>query len=76
MELTNMSRPKIADHNITTGEMIVREMTDAELVQYELDKNEAIAREEALLEKKAQRQAILDRLGLTAEEAALLLGGN
>lgn len=26
--------------------------------------------------KAAQKQAILDRLGLTAEEAALLLGGN
>jgi hypothetical protein len=71
-----MSRPKIADHNITTGEMIVREMTDAELVQHELDRNEAIAREEELLEKKTQREAILNRLGLTAEEAALLLGGN
>jgi hypothetical protein len=27
-------------------------------------------------DKKAARQAILDRLGLTAEEAQLLLGGN
>ena len=26
--------------------------------------------------KAAQRQAVLDRLGLTAEEAKLLLGGN
>jgi hypothetical protein len=35
--------------------------------QYQKDKKEA---------KAASRQAILDRLGLTAEEAQLLLGGN
>jgi acyl-CoA reductase-like NAD-dependent aldehyde dehydrogenase len=39
---------------------------------------EQIKAEEAQAEatKAAQRQAILDRLGLTAEEAQLLLGGN
>jgi hypothetical protein len=45
----------------------------------ELDSKWQSVVDEMQAEKEAkvtQRQAILDRLGLTAEEAALLLGGN
>lgn len=51
-----------------------REMTDAEFAQYELDQvaNKAQAKAEA--DKATARQAVLDRLGITADEAALLLG--
>jgi hypothetical protein len=45
----------------------------------ELDSQWQSVVDEMQAEKEAkvtQRQAILDRLGLTAEEAALLLGGN
>lgn len=55
---------------------IEREMTDQEYELYLLDqeqlKAEQKARETELANKIAARQAILDRLGLTAEEAALL----
>jgi hypothetical protein len=37
---------------------------------------EELAAIAATEEREAARQAVLDRLGLTAEEAALLLGGN
>ena len=49
-----------------------------ECVQPTLEEIELeIAKEPEIAAAKAtQRQAILDRLGLTAEEAALLLGGN
>ena len=61
-----------------TGEVIERDYTAEELEQYEKDqaeisklKAEKLAEEEANAEA---RQAILDRLGLTVDEAKLLLG--
>jgi hypothetical protein len=71
-----MSKPIIRIHNIETDEVIDREMNDQEFATYEADQAaqaEAQAEAEA---KEAARQAILDRLGLTAEEARILLGGN
>jgi hypothetical protein len=53
---------------------ILRDMTDAELAQYTLDQAEAAAQVEAQAAKAAARQAVLDKLGLTANEAAALLG--
>lgn len=53
---------------------VKREFTDAEYAQYELDKaeNDRLAAE---AEAKANaRTAVLAKLGLTASEAALLLG--
>lgn len=69
-----MSKPMVRIHNLETDEIIDREMTDEEFsVFQETAKNEAkkIADEKA---KAAARQAILDRLGLSEEEARLLLG--
>lgn len=67
------TRPMVRIHNIETDEVIDREMNDAEFAQYEADKA-ANAIAEAEVEAKATaRAAILNRLGLTAEEAALLL---
>jgi hypothetical protein len=66
------------EFNIQTGEETIteREETTAEKefrikleAEYEMQQAEAKA-------KAAARQVILDRLGLTAEEAQLLLGGN
>ena len=71
-----MTKPIIRIHNIETNEIIDHEMNDVEFAQYEIDQAAATARVAELAAKAAQRQAILDRLGLTAEEAAILLGGN
>ena len=61
-------------HNTETNEVIDREMTAAELKVYEADQAaQAIAKAEAEA-KAVARQAILDRLGLTADEAKLILG--
>lgn len=62
----------------TTGEIIEREMTAEELAADKANR-EAIAAKEAAeavakAEAEAARQALLDKLGITAEEAALLLG--
>jgi len=60
--------------NCETGEVTERELTDEELAQQAKDEAaEAKSRAEAEA-KAAARQAILDRLGLTEEEARLLLG--
>jgi hypothetical protein len=69
-----MSKPMIRIHNTETDKIVDREMTNAEFAQYEADQaTQAIAKAEAEV-KAAQRQAILDRLGLTSEEAKILLG--
>lgn len=52
----------------------VRNMNDDELAQHELDKIESEAQAEAQAARQAARQAVLDKLGLTKEEAAALLG--
>ena len=71
-----MTKPMV---RIITGEIIVdREMTDDEFTVYEqTQKDEATqtkANADALTAKNAARQAVLDKLGLTADEAQTLLG--
>jgi hypothetical protein len=56
------------------GEFIDRDMNDAELAQYETDQENDKAKKTEIEANAAQRQAILDKLGLTADEAQLLLG--
>ena len=69
---------KIGIYNHEIGEQIERDMTDEELAEFQTfvqNNQEAEKARLADIEAKAtQRQAILDRLGLTEEEAKLLLG--
>jgi hypothetical protein len=55
---------------------VLRDMTDAEIIQYEIDKADYAARLAEAETKAAARQAVLDRLGLTEEEAQLIIGGS
>jgi len=71
-----MSKPMIRIHNITTDEIIDREMNDAEFAQYQADQATRAAEQAEAATKAAQRQALLNRLGITEEEARILLGGN
>jgi hypothetical protein len=68
-----MTKPMVRIHNIETDEVIDREMNNAEFAAYEADQAaQAIAKAEA--EAKATAKAdLLAKLGITAEEAALLL---
>ena len=52
----------------------VRNATEDEAAQIDAQRAEAQAEAEALEAKAAARQAVLDKLGLTADEAAALLG--
>ena len=68
------SRPMVRIHNIETDEVIDREMNDAEFAQYEADQVAAAAEAAAEAAKAAEKAALLTRLGITADEAKLLLG--
>lgn len=69
-----MTKPFIQIHNITTNEIIDREMTDEEFAQYEKDYAKELSKLEAASAASAAKAALLERLGITADEAALLLG--
>jgi hypothetical protein len=71
-----MTRPIIRIHNLSTDEVIDREMNDTEFAQYEADQEAAAAQAAAEAAKAEQKAALLERLGITAEEAQLLIGGN
>lgn len=62
--------PTITERSFTEAEL---EQIKKDIQEEEQRKKDVIAEAQA---KAAQRQAILDRLGLTEEEAQLLLGGN
>jgi hypothetical protein len=64
------------DFNVLTGEETITEREETAAEKQEREKAEAdYALKQAEAEAKAAaRQAILDRLGLTADEAKLLLG--
>ncbi len=63
-------------HNISTNEVIDRQMNNEEFAQYEADQAAAAERIAAIAAKAEQKAALLERLGITEEEAQLLLGGN
>ena len=70
------SRPIVRIHNVETNEVIDREMNDAEFAQYQADEAIALAADAAKAKAEADKAALLARLGITQEEAQLLLGGN
>ena len=65
---------KVVIVDALTGEVVERAQTAAEKTQSEKDKAEAEAQAAAQAAKVAARQAVLDKLGLTADEAAALFG--
>ena len=73
-----MPTPQKTIHNAITGEIIIRDYNANELAQYEADlaqdKKDRAAQAKSDTAKAAARQAVLDKLGLTADEIAALLG--
>ena len=68
-----MSENMVRVHNLETGEIIDREMTADELAQREADlATQALAAAEAEA-KATQKAALLVKLGITVDEAKLLL---
>ncbi len=67
------TRPMVRIHNVETNEVIDREMDDAEFAQYEADQAAQAEIAAAEAAKAAEKEALLNRLGITADEAKLLL---
>lgn len=69
-----MTRPMIRIQDLSTDEIIDREMNDEEFAQYQLDLQTAADNAKMRDAAEAARNALLKRLGITADEAKLLLG--
>ena len=68
-----MTKPTITIHNAETNEIETREMNAAEFKQWEADQALFAAEIVAQADKEAARQALLAKLGITDDEAKLLL---
>ena len=68
-----MTKPMIRIHNIETDEVIDREMTDTEFAEYEADQAVYAARQAEAEAKATAKAALLTQLGITEEQARLLL---
>ena len=66
-----MTKSMQAIHDVETGEITTIELTDLELEILENEKTKALAEQQAL---QASKNALYERLGITEDEARLLLG--
>jgi hypothetical protein len=70
-----MTRPMVRIHDISTNEVIDREMNDTEFEQYEADQAAEVIRQaeiEATAKAKAEAEAKLTKLGLTIDDLRAL----
>jgi hypothetical protein len=72
--MTKTLTPQVTIHNAETGEIITRDANAEELAQMEVDKAAQAAADAAAAQKAADRAALLTQLGITEEQAKLLLG--
>jgi len=72
MPTTNTPQVKVV--NVETGEEIVRNANAEELAQMEADQAAQTLADAAAAQKAANRADVLTQLGITEEQAKLLLG--
>ena len=68
-----MTKPMVRIHNTEIDEIIDREMTDAEYADFIQGQARDAADVEARAKAEADKAALLAKLGITADEAKLLL---
>ena len=68
-----MTKLMVRIHNLATNEVTDREMTNEEFVVYEAEQQTSAAQQSEAEAKAKAKAALLDKLGITAEEAQLLL---
>lgn len=68
-----MTKPFITIHNVETNEIIEREMNSEEFEIYEMEQKAEADRKSAKLKTETDKAALLSRLGITKDEAKLLL---
>ena len=64
----------IKEINVETGAEVEREMTAEELIQYEIDTATFEQLKKAEIDRATLRAEVLNKLGLTSDEVAALLG--
>jgi hypothetical protein len=69
-----MAKLTIREHNTQTNEITDREMTEQEFAAYKAAQAESATRQAEAQAKEAAKLAILDRIGLTADELKTILG--
>lgn len=67
-----MKKPMVRIHDLATDEIVDREMNDQEYANYLDQQKMQAAADKAAADKAAARAALLAKLGITEEEAALL----
>jgi hypothetical protein len=65
---------RILEHNCTTNEVFERDATAEELAQRVIDQAQDVQAELDAVAKAEAKSALLTRLGITEDEARLLLG--
>jgi hypothetical protein len=68
------TKPQVKIVNCETGEEIVRDATAAEIAQIKVDADNAAKAKAEAEAKETAKAAILDRIGLTADELKTILG--
>jgi hypothetical protein len=68
-----MTKPMVRIHNTETDEVIDREMTDAEFAEFEARQAADAAKQVEAEAKATAKAALLAQLGITEEQAKLLL---
>ena len=61
-------------HNVETGEVLEVELTNDDIARHKKDIADGKAEQLQLISQQKAKAALLERLGITADEAALLLG--
>jgi hypothetical protein len=69
-----MTKPMVRIHDTAKDEIIDREMTSEEFKQYQVDAEIQSAKDAEIKSKELSKAALLERLGITEDEAKLLLG--
>jgi hypothetical protein len=72
--MAKSTRPTIRVHDVELNEVIDREMNDVEFDQYKANQAADAIKLAEVEAKTAAKQAILDRIGLTADELQTILG--
>jgi hypothetical protein len=70
--MTKEFRPIIRIHDLSTDNVVDREMNDEEYADYQNQQKIQTATDKAATDKAAAKAALLAKLGITEEEAALL----
>jgi hypothetical protein len=72
--MAKLNKPQVKIVNCETGEEIVRDATAEEITEMEFDAALAETKKAEAQAKAIAKAAILDRIGLTADELKTILG--